>query len=73
MTKMGKMENFCFYFIGSNVLVLVAQFSVSNKSYGCVDGINAKEVVKNSYFECFPAILYVSFIRYHPVVYLYAF
>ena len=43
--------------------------SVSNKSYGCVDGIHAKEIVKNSYFECFPAILYVSFIRYHPECY----
>ena len=41
MGKMGKMENFCFYFIGSNVLVLVAQISVSSKSYGCVDGKNA--------------------------------
>ena len=46
---------------------LVAQISVSNKSYGCVDGIHAKGIVKNSYFECFPVILYVSFIRYHPV------
>ena len=41
---------FCFHFIGSNVLVCVAQISVSNKSYGCVDGIHAKEIVKNSYF-----------------------
>ena len=48
-------------------MVLVVQISVSNKSYGCVDGIHAKEIVKNSYFECFPAILYLSFIRYHPV------
>ena len=30
--------NFVFS-IGSNVLVFVAQISVSNKSYGCVDGI----------------------------------
>ena len=48
-------------------MVFVVQISVSNKSYGCVDGINAKEVVKNSYFECFPAILYVSFIHYNHV------
>ena len=45
----------------------VVQIIVSNKSYGCVDGIHVKEIVKNSYFECFPAILYLSFIRYHPV------
>ena len=32
---------FCFHFIGSNVLVFVAQISVSNKSYGCADGIYA--------------------------------
>ena len=30
-----------FHFIGSNVLVCDAQISVSNKSYGCVDGIHA--------------------------------
>ena len=48
-------------------MVFVAQISVSNKYYGCVDSIHAKEIVKNSYFECFPAILYLSFIRYHPV------
>ena len=48
-------------------MVFVVQISVSNKSYGCVDGEQAKEIVKYSYFECFPAILYVSFIRYHPV------
>ena len=48
-------------------MVLVVQISVYNKSYECVDGIHAKEIVKNSYFECFPAILYVSFIRYLPV------
>ena len=60
--------SFCFHFIGSHVVVLVVQISVSNKSYGCVDGIHVKEIVKNSYFECFPAILYLSFIRYHPVV-----
>ena len=47
--------SFCFHFIGSHVVVLVVQNSVSNKSYGCVDGIHAKEIVKNSYFECFPA------------------
>ena len=34
-------SSFCFHFIGSNVLVCVAQISVSNKSYGCVDGIYA--------------------------------
>ena len=49
-------------------MVFVVQISVSNKSYGCVDSIHAKEIVKNSYFECFPAILYLSFIRYHPVL-----
>ena len=48
-------------------MVFVVQNSVSNKSYGCVYGIHAKEIVKNFYFECFPAILYVSFICYHPV------
>ena len=57
MTKIGKMENYTsmenqqniffwtfstFVFsIGSNVLVFVAQISVSNKSYGCVDDIYA--------------------------------
>ena len=30
-----------FLSIGSNVLVFVAQISVSNESYGCVDGIYA--------------------------------
>ena len=49
------------------LVVLVVQISVSNKSYGCVDGIHTKDIVKNSYFECFPVILYVPFIRYHPV------
>ena len=34
-------SSFCFDFLGSNVLVFVAQISVSNKSYGCVDGIYA--------------------------------
>ena len=34
-------SSFCFHFIGSNVLVCDAQISVSNKSYGCVDGIYA--------------------------------
>ena len=34
-------SSFCFYFIGSNAMVFVAQISVSNKSYGCVDGIHA--------------------------------
>ena len=48
-------------------MVFVVQISVSNKSYGCVDNFHAKEIVKNSYFECFPAVLYLSFIRYHPV------
>ena len=28
-------SSFCFHFIGSNVLVCVAQNSVSDKSYGC--------------------------------------
>ena len=49
LQKYGKSTNyfywtfpsFCFHFIGSNVLVFVAQISVSNKSYGCVDGIHA--------------------------------
>ena len=34
-------SSFCFYFIGSNAMVFVAQINVSNKSYGCVDGIHA--------------------------------
>ena len=34
-------SSFCFYFIGSNAMVFVAQISVSDKSYGCVDGIHA--------------------------------
>ena len=34
-------SSFCFHSIGSNVLIFVAQISVSNKSYGCVDGIHA--------------------------------
>ena len=34
-------SSFCFLSIESNVLVFVAQISVSSKSYGCVDGKNA--------------------------------
>ena len=34
-------SSFCFLFIGSKVLEFVAQIYVSNKSYGCVDGIYA--------------------------------
>ena len=60
-------SSFCFHSIRSHVMVFVVQISFSNKSYRCVDGIHAKEIVKNSYFECFPAISYLSFIRYHPV------
>ena len=61
--------SFCFNFIGSNVVVLVVQISVSNKSSGCVDGIHVKEIVKNSLIVFrFQAILYLSFIFYHPVV-----
>ena len=48
-------------------MVFVVQISVPNKSYGCLDSIHAKEIVNNSYYECFPAILYFSLIRYHPV------
>ena len=59
-----------FHFIGSHVVVLVVQISVlSNKSYGCEDGIHVKEIVKNSLSVFrFQAILYLSFIFYHPVV-----
>ena len=66
-TFLWTFSSFCFHSIRSHVMVFVVQNSVSNKSYGCVDSIHAKEIVKNSYFECFPAILYLSFIRYHPV------
>ena len=34
--------HFRFHFIGSHVVVLVVQNSVSNKSYGCVEGIHAQ-------------------------------
>ena len=57
-----------FSLFGSSVLVFVAQISGSNKSYGCVDDIHANQIFKEPYFECFQDILYLSFIRYHPVV-----
>ena len=34
-------SSFCFLFIWSIVLVFVAQINVSNKSYGCLEGIHA--------------------------------
>ena len=46
------------FFNGSHLVVLVAQISVSNKSYGSVDDIHAKWIVKDSYFKCFAAILF---------------
>ena len=38
-------------------MVFVAQINVSNKFYGCVDGIHANLIVKEPYFECYQAIL----------------
>ena len=70
MNKIFYAELFLYFVLNlleAIIVELVAQISVSNKSYGCVDGIHVKEIVKNSYFECFPAILYLSFIRYRPV------
>ena len=67
--KNGELHNYgkFFHFLGSSVLVLVAQISVSNRFYGCVDFKNANQTAKKPYFECFQAILYLSFIRYQPV------
>ena len=78
MTKMGKLENYTsienqnifsglslHFVFGSNVLVFVAPIS-GPKSYGC-DDKHANQIVKEPYFECFQAILYLTFICYHPV------